>query len=147
MEFMEKVVGNTRLNPNLPTQAFIADFIESGKYKSYLAYLCDLYKPKMEALNRSLKAHFAGTSSDQITGGFFATITLKKITRDKEKSFVAAAKEAGVNISEGWGTVAPNLIEEKQKEGLLIRVTFPACKAEQLEWGIKKLKEVEQSFT
>jgi 2-aminoadipate transaminase len=146
MEFMEKVVGNTRLNPNLPTQAFIADFIESGKYNSYLKYLCDLYKPKMDALNRSLKSYFPGTSSDRITGGFFATVTLKKITRDKEKSFVTAAKEAGVNISEGWGTVAPNMIEEKRKEGLLIRLTFPACKAEQLEWGIKKLKEVEEAF-
>ena len=146
MEFMEKVVGNTRLNPNLPTQAFIADFIVSGMYKDYLEYLCNLYKPKMDALNRSLKVHFPGTSSDRIAGGFFATITLKKITRDKEKSFINTAKEAGVNISEGWGTVAPNLLEEKRKEGLLLRLTFPACKVEQLEWGVKKLKEVEETF-
>ena len=146
MEFMEKVVSNTRLNPNLPTQAFIADFIESGKYKDYLQYLCNLYKPKMDALNRSLKAHFPRTSPDRIAGGFFATITLKKITRDREKSFINAAKEAGVNISDGWGTVAPNLLEEKYKEGLLIRLPFPACKTEQLEWGIQKLKELEETF-
>jgi 2-aminoadipate transaminase len=147
MEFMEKVVGNTRLNPNLPTQAFLADFIESGKYRNYLNYLCSHYKPKLDALNRALKAYFPGTSSDQLTGGFFATVTLRKILRDREKSFVGAAKEAGVNIIEGWGTVAPNFLEEKRKEGLLIRLTFPACQAEQLEWGVKKLKDVEESFS
>jgi len=146
MEFMEKVVGNTRLNPNLPTQAFIAEFIASGNYKKYLEYLCGLYRPKMDALNRSLKSYFPGASSDRIAGGFFATLTLKKISRDKEKAFVTAAKEAGVNITEGWGTVAPNMLEEKRKEGLLVRLTFPACKAEQLEWGIQKLKDLESSF-
>jgi 2-aminoadipate transaminase len=144
--FMEKVVGNTRLNPNLPTQAFLADFIESGKFGNYTNYLCSLYKPKMEALNRSLKAYFPGASSDQLSGGFFATVTLKKISRDKEKPFVNASKEAGVSIIEGWGTVAPNFIEEKHKDGLLVRLTFPACQVEQLEWGVKKLKDVEESF-
>ena len=146
MEFMEKIVGNTRLNPNLPTQAFIAEFVESGKYKDYLEYLCKLYKPKMDALNRSLNAHFPGISPVRISGGFFATVNLKKITRDREKSFITAAKEAGVNIADGWGAVAPNLLEEKRKDGLLIRLTFPSCKIEQLEWGIKKLKEVEDTF-
>jgi 2-aminoadipate transaminase len=146
MEFMEKVVSNTRLNPNLPTQAFIADFIESGKYKDYLEYLCNLYKPKMETLNRSLETNFSRTKSNQITGGFFATITLKKITRDKEKPFINAAKEAGVNISEGWSAIAPNMLEEKNKEGLLVRLTFPSCKTEQLELGIKKIRELEETF-
>lgn len=147
IEFMEKIVGNTRLNPNLPTQAFLADFIESGKYKNYVSYLCSHYKPKLDALNRSLKTHFPGASSGQLAGGFFATITLKKIPRDKEKLFVKTAKDAGVNITEGWGTVAPNFLEEKQKDGLLIRLTFPACQAEQLVWGVEKLKDVEASLS
>jgi 2-aminoadipate transaminase len=146
METMEKVLGNTRLNPNLPTQAFIADFIESGKFDAYLKYLCDLYKQKMDALNTALAAHYARPVSDPITGGFFATITIGNITRNKEKSFVSAAKEAGVNIAEGWGAVAPNLLEEKRKEGLFVRLTFPACKAEQLTWGLAKLKEIAGNF-
>ena len=44
---MTKIVANTRLNPNLPTQGFIVDFIESGEYKNYLGYLCALYKTRM----------------------------------------------------------------------------------------------------
>lgn len=146
LDHMEKIVSNTRLNPNLPTQAFIADFIETGKYAAYLKYLLGLYKPKMDALNISLQTHFPGAYSTKLAGGFFATISLQKITRDKEKNFLNAAKEAGVNIAEGWGTVAPNLLEEKRKAGLWIRLTFPACKTEQLTWGIKTLKDVVENF-
>ncbi|HUK99251.1 MAG TPA: PLP-dependent aminotransferase family protein, partial [Nitrospirota bacterium] len=143
MDYMEKIVANTRLNPNLPTQAFIADFIESGQYESYLAFLHNLYKPRMEALNRSLQSCFPGVYSAKSSGGFFATITLKKIVHARESSFINAAKEAGVSIAAGWGSVAPNFINERRKEGLLVRLTFPASKAEQLTWGIEKLKEVE----
>jgi 2-aminoadipate transaminase len=147
MEYMEKIVANTRLNPNLPTQAFIADFIETGQYDIYLKYLRNLYKPRMEALNRSLQACFPGVFSAKSNGGFFATITLKKVAHARESSFINAAKEAGVSIAAGWGSVAPNFMDEKRKEGLLVRLTFPASKAEQLTWGIEKLKEVEEKFT
>jgi 2-aminoadipate transaminase len=147
MEYMEKIVANTRLNPNLPTQAFIADFIESGRYDVYLEYLRDLYRPKMDALNAALLAHFPGAFSAKSTGGFFATITLQKISRDKETAFINAAKEAGLSIAAGWGVLAPNFTEDKRKEGLLIRLTYPANKAEQLSWGIGKLKEVERGFS
>jgi 2-aminoadipate transaminase len=147
MESMEKIVANTRLNPNLPTQAFIADFIETGKYDAYQGYLRGLYKPKMDALNAALLAHFPGAFSAKSRGGFFATITLQAIARDKETAFINAAKEAGVGIAAGWGAVAPNFVEEKRKEGLLIRLTYPASKTEQLSWGIEKLKEVERRFS
>ncbi|MDI6809035.1 MAG: PLP-dependent aminotransferase family protein [Candidatus Eisenbacteria bacterium] len=144
IEYLEKVVTNTRLNPNLPTQAFIADFIESGKYKDYLDYLRGLYKPRMDALNVSLSSNFPGLFPAKLTGGFFATLSLKKVTREKEKAFIDASKEAGVSITPAWGALAPNLVEEKRKEGLLIRLTFPASKAEQIAWGISKLKELEE---
>ena len=65
---VENVVSNTRLNPNLPTQAFVADFIDSGRYADYLAYLRDLYRPRMEALNTALATHFPGAAGAPVTG-------------------------------------------------------------------------------
>lgn len=146
-EQVVEVAANTRINPNLPTQAFIADFIESGKYGDFLNYLCDLYRPKMDALNDALHANFPGAFPVHITGGFFSCISLKTITSDKEELFIKSVKEAGVGISAAWDAVAPNFREEKRKEGLFVRLTFPAFEPEQIKWGISKLKEVEDSFS
>jgi DNA-binding transcriptional MocR family regulator len=141
---MAKVLANTRINPNLPTQAFIADFIESGTYKDFLDYLCTLYRPKMDALNVSLNAHFPGALSVDISGGFFASVSLQKITLEKEESFIQSAKEAGVGIAAAWDAVAPNLRERKREDGLFTRLTFPAYEPEEIQWGIAKLKELEE---
>lgn len=146
IEHMSRIVANTRINPNLPTQAFIADFIESGKYEKYLNYLRSLYKPRMMALNESLSVYFPEAYTVEISGGFFSSISLNKITSDREKLFVDYAKEAGVGIAAAWNSVAPNLREKKRKEGLFIRFTFPAYEPEEIKWGISKLKEVEQRF-
>jgi 2-aminoadipate transaminase len=141
---MVKVLANTRINPNLPTQAFIADFIESGKYAEFLNYLCTLYRPKMDALNVSLNTHFPESSSVDISGGFFASISLQKITPEKEESFIKSALKAGVGIAAGWDAVAPNLREKRRKNGLFTRLTFPAYEPEEIRWGIAKLKELEE---
>jgi DNA-binding transcriptional MocR family regulator len=141
---MAKVLANTRINPNLPTQAFIANFIESGTYKDFLDYLCTLYRPKMDALNVSLNAHFPEALSVDISGGFFASVSLKKITLEKEESFIQSAKEAGVGIAAAWDAVAPNLRERKREDGLFTRLTFPAYEPEEIQWGIAKLKELEE---
>ena len=50
VKHLSGIILNTRINPNLPTQAFIADFIESGQYDDNLKDLCKLYKPRMNAL-------------------------------------------------------------------------------------------------
>ena len=140
------VLSNTRLNPNLPTQAFIADFIASGKYKEFLDTLCRLYKPRMAALNGAMAAHFPAQAAPEISGGFFASLQLPSVGPDREAAFIAAAGEAGVNISAAWGAVAPNLRAKKQKEGMFIRLTFPACEGDLISWGLATLKEVAENF-
>ncbi len=135
------VIANTRINPNLPTQAFIADFIESGRYDDFVKYLCKLYRPRMEALNTALNSLFPGGFPVAITGGFFAPLTLENISSDKEASFIESAKQAGVGVAAAWDALPPNCEEEKRKKGLFIRLTFPAYEPENIAWGILKLKE------
>jgi 2-aminoadipate transaminase len=135
------IIANTRLNPNLPTQAFIADFIESGQYDDFVKYLCKLYRPRMEALNTALNGLFPGASAVAISGGFFALLTLENISGDKEPSFIESSKQAGVGVAAAWDALAPNCKEEKRKKGLPIRLTFPAFEPDKIQWGILKLKE------
>jgi len=113
IEQMTKIVANTRLNPNLPTQGFIVDFIQSGEYKDYLNYLCNLYKPRMDALNIAINTNFPGALPVEIKGGFFSCIKLEAIQPEKEAIFQSSALEAGVGVAPAWDAVAPNLREEK----------------------------------
>ncbi len=135
------IIANTRINPNLPTQAFIADFIESGQYDDFVKHLCNLYRPRMEALNTAVNSHFPGSFPVAICGGFFAPLTLKNISSDKEATFIESAKQAGVVVAAAWDAIAPNCKEERRKKGLFIRLTFPAFEPDKIEWGISKLKE------
>ncbi|MDY6843682.1 MAG: PLP-dependent aminotransferase family protein [Thermodesulfobacteriota bacterium] len=146
VEHLTGIIANTRINPNLPTQAFIADFMESGRYADFLTYLCGLYKPRMNALNTAINTHFPEASPVEISGGFFATLTLRDISVDNELAFIKSAKDAGVGIAPAWDAVAPNFKEEMRKKGLFIRLTFPAYQSNEIEWGILKLKETVESF-
>jgi 2-aminoadipate transaminase len=141
------VIANTRINPNLPTQAFIADFIESGRYDDFVSYLCRLYKPRMETLNAALNALFPGPFPAAISGGLFASLILENISSDKEASFIESAKEAGVGVAAAWDAVSPDCREEMRKKGLFVRLTFPAYEPDEIEWGISKLKETAERFT
>jgi len=147
VEHLTRIIANTRINPNLPTQAFIADFIQSGRYDDYLEYLCKLYKPRMDALNSVLNAMFPGAFPEAITGGFFASLTLGNISIDNEAAFIESAKEGGVGIAAAWDAVAPNFREEMRKKGLFVRLTFPAYEPKKIEWGISKLKETAELFS
>lgn len=142
---LSNVIANTRINPNLPTQAFIADFIESGGFDDFLNDLRGLYKPRMEALNKALHIHFQGAFPAAVSGGFFATLTLLDISNDKEASFIEAAKQAGVGVAPAWDTIAPNFQAEMHEKGLFIRLTYPAFEPDKIEWGISTLKEVYDS--
>jgi len=143
---MTNVIANTRINPNLPTQAFIADFMASGKYDEFLGYLRELYRPRMDALNTAMTSYFPETNPVRLTGGFFALVCLSRITEGKEGLFVKSAKDAGVNITSAKAAFAPNILEKNRGKGLFVRLTFPAIKPGQIEQGIARLKEVEQSL-
>ncbi|OGR13947.1 MAG: hypothetical protein A2277_08515 [Desulfobacterales bacterium RIFOXYA12_FULL_46_15] len=141
-----QVIANTRINPNLPTQGFIADFIQSGQYDEYLQYLIRLYRPRMDALNHALRAHFPSDFSSAVTGGFFAALTFPNVSKENEAAFIESARKNGVSIAPAWDAVAQDVRDDKQKKGLFIRLTFPALDPESIEWGILKLKETADSF-
>jgi DNA-binding transcriptional MocR family regulator len=147
VEHLSGIIANTRINPNLPTQAFIADFIQSGRYDDYLEYLCELYRPRMDALNTAINTHFPGAFPVEISGGFFALLNLGDISVDNELAFIKSAKDAGVGIAPAWSAVAPNFKEEMREKGLFVRLTFPAYQSNEIEWGISKLKETSELFS
>lgn len=140
-----QVIANTRINPNLPTQAFIAEFVKSGKYDEFQKVLCDLYKPRMDALNTAVETHFPYSGTVRATGGFSVIINIPEITKEKEDLFIQSAKEAGVSIGSADAVFPPNILEKNREKGLFVRTPFPALEPEQISQGIAILKEVKQS--
>ena len=86
VKHLSGIIANTRINPNLPTQAFIADFIESGRYEDYVKYLRKLYKPRMEALDTALKTLFPERFQLQSQGAFLPPLTLDPSSTVIDKS-------------------------------------------------------------
>ena len=100
----------------------------------------------MDALNSSIKTYLSEASQVEITGGFFAALTLANISNKNEKAFLESVKNLGVNISPAWDTIAPNFKDEKKEKGLFTRLTFPAFKPDEIEYGIAKIKEAAEKF-
>jgi 2-aminoadipate transaminase len=138
VERLTPVIADTRLNPNYPTQAMIYEIMTSGEYDKYLDYLAGLYRPRMDALNRSLTLYLGDIDVLQVTGGFFTGIWLPGI-RDGE-AFVNAAKAKGVHIASanvypsGWKKIC-----EERRRGPFFRLTFPSVKPEDIEKGIERI--------
>jgi len=132
------VIANTRLNPNYPTQAMIHHVIVSGGYDQYLRYLAGHYRPRMDALNKTLLKHLDNLQVPQVTGGFFTGIWLPEIGNEEE--FVKAAKANGVNLATakvfcpGWKTAL-----QKAHRGPFFRLTFPSLQPREIEEGIERI--------
>lgn len=144
VEKMTPVVANTRLNPNYPTQAAIHLLIESGEYDVHLDSLVEMYRPRMEAMNDSLKRNLPEIESPVLTGGFFQGLWLKGV--NDEEAFVATAKEKGVIISSAQ--VFPTGWKErlyKENDGIFLRLTFPALSEEANDLGVARLAEAYRS--
>jgi DNA-binding transcriptional MocR family regulator len=134
------VIANTRLNPNYPTQAMIDQIIDSGEYDRYLGYLADLYRPRLDSLNRALDEHFPGLERRPVTGWFFTGLWLAGI--QDEAAFIEAVKAKGVAIAPasvfapGWRTHY-----WKKEGGPFFRLTFPSLRSENIAEGIARLGE------
>jgi 2-aminoadipate transaminase len=138
VEQLTPVIANTRLNPNYPTQAMIHHVMSNGEYDKYLDYLVQLYRPRMDSLNKSLSQHFRGIEIPFITGGFFMGIWLPGI-RD-EVAFIKKAKEKGVDLASA--NVYPSGWKKNYEEkfgGPFFRLTFPSLKPGDIEKGIERI--------
>lgn len=114
----------------------IHQIVISREYDSYLDSLVSRYRPRMDALNKSLTRYLGDIEVPQVTGGFFMGVWLPGV-RD-EVTFVNAAKAKGAKIASanvyppGWKEIC----EEKQ-QGPFFRLTFPSVQPGDIEKGIE----------
>lgn len=141
VEQLTPVIANTRLNPNYPTQAMVHEVMSSGKYDDYLAYLNQLYRPRMDILNESLAQHLPDVEVPHLTGGFFAGIWLAGI--DDETGFISAVEANGCKIASA-NVFAPGFAEKcrSEKNGPFFRLTFPALKPEAIQEGVEIIARI-----
>ncbi|MBF0524010.1 MAG: PLP-dependent aminotransferase family protein [Deltaproteobacteria bacterium] len=144
VETLTPIIANTRLNPNLPTQAFIADFIKSGGFEAHLTYLAELYRPRMETLNREMADKFPEIKRAEVTGGFFLGFWLPGIKDDR--AFVSAAEAAGLHITSSKSVFAPNILDQVKDQGFYLRIPYPALNPDDLAQGMTILRRVYSQF-
>jgi 2-aminoadipate transaminase len=140
LERLTPVVANTRLNPNYPTQAAIHHLIDSGFYDEHLAYLVNLYRPRMEAVNECLQNRFAELGAPVLTGGFFVGISLPGIS--DEQRFVEELKKRDVVLAPPQ-VYAPGYKEQyvRENNAAFFRLTFPFFTAEENTRGVEAIAE------
>jgi DNA-binding transcriptional MocR family regulator len=139
------VVANTRLNPNYPTQATINRLIESGFYDRHLSFLQDLYKPRMEAVNESIRTCLPDLSVPHLAGGFFLGLSLPGLAR--ERQFIQTLQSRGVKLE------PPKVFAEGGRErywddhgAAFFRLTFPFFTPEENRRGIEAIAKTYHEY-
>ncbi len=142
---MTPVIANSRLNPNYPTQAAIHHLIESDFYDEHLAYLTDLYRPRMQAANQVIAQRFPQSGLPELTGGFFLGLWLPGI-KDEGK-FVSAVKDKETTISVSK-VFAPGMREKycNTPAKAFFRLTFPPFTPAEITFGVNTIADVYEAF-
>ena len=145
LDQVSPVVANTRLNPNYPTQAAIRELMASGFYDEHVEFLAELYRPRMEAVNRAARTHLPDLAIPELTGGFFIGFWLPGIS--EEQPFIESTKAKGVLLAPAH-VFAPGWEQHyfAIHQGIFFRLTFPAQTPEENERGIALIGETYRSM-
>jgi 2-aminoadipate transaminase len=146
VERVTPVLANTRLNPNYPTQAAIHSLIETGFYDSHLKYLVDLYRPRMQAVNESIREYLPRVTAPHLTGGFFLGLALPGL--EDEERFLQVLLTKGVKLAPPK-VFAPGFEEYYRLErgAAFFRLTFPFFTEEENRQGIAAIAEAYQEVS
>jgi len=120
---------------NTFTQYIANEFIRQGSLDLHIMKICEMYKPKRDAMIKSIKQYFPeGYECNEPSGGMFAWVTLPKGI-DTETMFLDAIKNKVAYVHgkafhvDGGGERS-------------LRLNFSYSSNEQIEEGIKRLGTV-----
>ncbi|MFA6394189.1 MAG: PLP-dependent aminotransferase family protein [Patescibacteria group bacterium] len=132
---IQSVVDNARLNPSYITQFTYDQIMRNGFFDEQLLFLWELYAPRMNALDSSIRDHLF-LNVTPTTGGFFRFLALSNISDGN--ALVQAAKANNLIIEPGIDCVPLNF--RSQYNGRFpIRLTFPALTPEEIVEGTRRL--------
>jgi len=138
---MVKWAEKVTVSPDCTTQRVVARFIEQGYMTDHIQFICDYYRPKLDAMLSALKKNMP----EQVTwtrpeGGMFVWVELPA-RMDAEELFEAARKK-GVAFIPGNIFFPANTY---RKNALRLNFSYPSV--EDIHRGIEKLGRITRQFS
>jgi len=137
---LAKTAEDAYINISYLNQAIVAEFIRRGWLEDQIAYLKDLYAPRLDAALAALEAHMADLATwHRPEGGFFLGITLNGGT--PADRLLERAREAGLLLTDGRGFFVNGGGER------FVRLPFCSLTPEEIHEGIARLASVVRTLT
>lgn len=92
---------DTYIGPVTPTQGMVYEYLKAGLLPANIEKLCNLYRPRLDALIKALDEHFPGAVFPRPEGGFFIGVTLPE--GNKMDVLLPKAAELGLKLTDGRG--------------------------------------------
>ncbi|MEI8131573.1 MAG: PLP-dependent aminotransferase family protein [Leptolinea sp.] len=124
---------DTYIGPVTPTQGMVYEYLKAGLLDANLTKLCNLYRPRLDALLTMLDRTFPGSTYPRPEGGFFVGVTLPE--GNKMDVLIPAALEAGLNLTDGRGFFLNPADGDR-----FLRLPFCSLTPEEIETAIQKLE-------
>jgi len=124
---------NTYIGSVSPTQGMVYEYVRLGLLEKNISTLCDLYRPRLDALLSALDRHIPGASYPRPEGGFFVGVTLPE--GNGMDMLLPRAKDAGFMLTDGRGFYL------NPKDGdRFLRIPFCSLTPEEIEDAVARLK-------
>lgn len=134
---LRDLMEETILAPVLPTQAAVVEFFKSGYFDTNLAYLKELYAPRLAATIAAIKKYLPGVPFAEPEGGFFVSVNLPG--KGNMVELLKQAKDKGLVLTDGRSFFADVLEEGTDTGERFVRLPFCALTPAQIDEGIKRL--------
>jgi 2-aminoadipate transaminase len=92
---------DTYIGPVTPTQGMVFEYLKAGLLDANVEKLCNLYRPRLDAMVTMLDHYLPGCTFPRPDGGFFVGVTLPE--GNTMERLLAKGLEAGLKLTDGRG--------------------------------------------
>jgi 2-aminoadipate transaminase len=129
---MTKWAVDTYIGPVTPTQGMVYEYCRAGLLDKNVAKLCELYRPRLDALLSALDRYVPGATFPRPEGGFFVGVTLPE--GNTMETLLPSAAEVGIKLTDGRGF----FLNPKDGDRFL-RIPFCSLTPSEIEDAVAKL--------
>jgi 2-aminoadipate transaminase len=126
---------DTYIGPVTPTQGMAYTYLRAGKLSGNIEKLCNLYRPRLEALLAALDRDLPQTRYPRPQGGFFIGVQLPEGVR--MDWLLPRAEQAGIKLSDGRGFFVYPADGER-----FVRIPFCSLTVAEIEAAVAGLAQV-----
>jgi 2-aminoadipate transaminase len=123
---------DTYIGPVTPTQGMVYEYFKAGKLEPNIRRLCDLYRPRLDAMIAAVDHYLPGSVYPRPEGGFFVGVTLPDGNCMDE--LLPKADKAGLKLTDGRGFFLNSVDGDR-----FLRLPFCSLTPDEIESAIQIL--------